>query len=75
MTNTTTNYTNQQLVEAISKEYDFYCLEDFNPEEDLSSEEMRTYLMGLTYEQLVNETSTGEMFTLEEFMTTWGEVN
>ena len=39
-----TDYSHQQLVDAICAEYDFYCQEDFNPDEDLSFDEMRSYL-------------------------------
>ena len=75
MTNTTTNYTKQQLVDALCAEYDFYCREDFNPDEDLSSEDYRSLMMSKTHSQLVKETGTDDEITLQEFMSSYGEVN
>ena len=66
-----TDYSHQQLVDALSAEYDFYCQEDFNPDEDMSSDEMREYLQGLTHQQLIDETGTCESYTIQEFMSTF----
>ena len=65
-------YTKQQLIDALQKEYEWLCHDDFNPEEDLSLEEHLEMLQELSYDELVEETSTDDIFTLEEFMRTYG---
>ena len=65
-------YTKQQLVDALQKEYEWLCHDDFDPEEDLSLEEHLEMLQELSYDELVEETSTDDIFTLEEFMRTYG---
>jgi hypothetical protein len=41
---------------------------DFDPENDPTPEEFRESMEKLTVEQLIEETSTDEHFTLEEYM-------
>ena len=65
-------YTQQQLIDAHQKEYEWLCHDDFDPEEDLSLEEHLEMLQELSYDELVEETSTDDIFTLEEFMRTYG---
>lgn len=65
-------YTKQQLIDALQKEYEWLCHDDFDPEEDLSLEEHLEMLQELSYDELVEETSTDDIFTLEEFMRTYG---
>ena len=48
------------------------CYEDFDPEEDQTPEEYREELQDYTLEQLIEETSTGEGYTLDEWDGTLG---
>jgi hypothetical protein len=61
-------YTKQQLVDALVAEYDYLCHDDFDPDTDLTLDEYRDEMEELTIEQLIEETSTDEHFTLEEYM-------
>ena len=65
------NYTKEQLVDALCREYDYLCHDDFNPEVDDTPEEYRLKLECYSLEDLVEETSTGEGYTLDEFMENW----
>ena len=66
------NYTKQQLVDALCAEYDYLCHDDLNPDTDPTLDEYRDEMEELTIEQLIEETSTDEHYTLEEFMENWG---
>ena len=65
------NYTREQLIDALVYEWDYLCHDDFDPENDPTTEEYREELQEYTLEQLIEETSTGEGYTLEEFMENW----
>ena len=71
------NYTNEvhirfkeQLIEALCREWDYLCHDDPDPDDD-TPEEYRLKMELLTIEELIEETSTGEGYTLEEFMENW----
>ena len=66
------NYTKQQLVEALCAEYDYLCHDDFNPETDPTLDEYCEMLEKMSIEELIEETSTGEGYTLDEWMENWG---
>ena len=66
------NYTKVQLVNALCAEYDYLCHDDFNPDTDPTLDEYRDEIEEFTIEQLIEETSTDEHYTLEEFMEKWG---
>jgi len=61
------NYTKEQLVDALVHEGEYLCHDDYDPE-DRTPEEYRKDMEELTIEQLIEETSTGEGYTLDEFM-------
>ena len=61
-------YTREQLIDALSHEYDFLCHDDFDPDNDMSSSEYRDYLDSLSYDQLVADTDTDDGYTLDEFI-------
>ena len=65
------NYNKEQLIDALVAEWDYLCHDDFDPENDPTTEEYREDLIEMTIEELVEETSTGEGYTLEEFMENW----
>ena len=62
----------EQLIEALYNEYVFLCHDDFDPDEDPTPEEYLEGLKELTYDELVDETSTDDTFTLEEYLKAWG---
>ena len=66
------NYTTEQLIDALQREYEHLCHDDFDPDEDLSLEEHLDMLNKMTYDELVEETSTDDIFTLDDFMRTYG---
>ena len=65
-------YTKEQLIEALYTEYMWYCHDDFDPDEDMSPEDYLVMLKGLTYDELIAETCTCDIYTIEEYMETWG---
>jgi hypothetical protein len=64
-------YTKQQLIDALVREYDYLCHDDFDPDEDLTQEEYLEMIETLSYDELVAETGTDESFTLQQFMETY----
>ena len=65
------NYTKAQLIDALVAEWEYLCHDDYDPE-DQTPEEYREDLNEMTIEHLVEETSTGEGYTLDEFMENHG---
>ena len=65
------NYTKEQLIDALVHEWDYLCHDDYDPE-DPTPEEYRKEMEELTIEQLIEEISTDEYFTLEEYMERYG---
>jgi len=60
-------YTKEQLIDALVHEWDYLCHDDYDPDDD-TPEEYRLKMELLTIEELIEETSTGEGYTLDEFM-------
>tara|TARA_B100001142_G_scaffold18590_1_gene17235 strand:- start:523 stop:723 length:201 start_codon:yes stop_codon:yes gene_type:complete len=65
------DYTKEQLIDALVHEWDYLCHDDYDPE-DQTPEEYRKDLEKLTVKELIEETSTGEYYTLDEFMDNHG---
>ena len=61
------NYTTEQLIDALVNEWIYLCHDDPEPD-DLTPEEYRKDLEEYTYDELIEETSTDEGFTLDDFM-------
>ena len=61
-------YSREQLIAALQHEYELLIHEDFEPGVDLTASEYRDWLNTLSYSELVAETSTGEGYSLDEFM-------
>ncbi|QPB07942.1 hypothetical protein [Synechococcus phage S-H38] len=59
-----------QLIDALVAEWIYLCHDDPDPD-DMSPEEYREELINMTMEELIEETSTDEHFTLEEYMYAW----
>jgi hypothetical protein len=57
-------YTKAQLIDALVAEWEYLCHDDYDPE-DQTPEEYREDLIEMTLEELVEETSTGEGYTLD----------
>ncbi len=63
-------YTRSQLISALHSEYEFLCHDDFDPDVDMSPSEYLTHLQTMSLDDLINETSTDDTYTLDEFMDT-----
>ena len=61
----------EQLIDALYNEYLFLCHDDFDPDEDATPEEYLEMLKEMSYDQLVEETQTDDIFTIDEFMRAW----
>ena len=61
-------YQKQQLIQALVKEYEYLCHDDFDPDVDPSPEQYLDSIKDLSYDELVEETQTDEHFTLDEFI-------
>ena len=64
-------YSRSDLINALCSEWDYLCHDDFDPENDPTTEEYREEIQDYTYEQLVEETGTDEGYTLKQFMENW----
>ena len=62
----------EQLIDALYQEYVFLCHDDFDPDEDPTPEEYLEMLKEMSYDELIVETSTDDIYHLGEFMKTWG---
>jgi len=62
----------EQLIDALYNEYVFLCHDDFDPDEDATPEEYLEMLKEMSYDELVEETSTDDIFSMDEFMSAWG---
>ena len=61
-------HTREQLISALYSEYEFLCHDDFDPDVDMSPSEYLTHLQSMSLEDLINETSTDDTYTLDEFV-------
>ena len=61
-------YTRDQLITALHHEYEFLCHDDFDPDVDMSESDHLEYLNSLTIDQLIDETTTDDEYTLDDFM-------
>ena len=64
-------YTREQLIHALHSEYEFLCHDDFDPDVDSTPDEYLAMLHTLTDDELITESSTDDVFTLDEYMRTW----
>jgi len=62
-------YTREQLITALTAEYDYLCHEDFDPDVDMTADEYSAHLHSLSIEELIKETDTDDsVYTLDEYM-------
>lgn len=65
------NPSKEKLINALVKEYEFLCHDDFDPDNDPTPEEYRFLLRDLSIDELIEETSTGEDYSLKEYLEHW----
>ena len=63
-------YTTEQLINALVKEWEYLCHDDYDPE-DPTPEQYRKDLEEYTYDELIEEACIDEHYTLGEYMETW----
>jgi len=61
-------YQKEEIIAALVKEYEWLCHDDFDPEQDPTPEEYLDSIKDLSYDELVEETQTDDLFTLDNFM-------
>ena len=61
-------YTRDQLISALAHEYEYLIHDDFDPDDDMSAAEYLDYINTLSDAELVDETDTGDGYTLDEYM-------
>jgi len=63
--------TKENLIEALVNEYEFLCHDDFDGDFDISPEEYRFLLRDLSIDDLIEETSTDDNYSLAEYLEHW----
>ena len=67
-----TDYSHQQLVDALQTEF-IQLMHDVDPtDDDFTIDEHLDYLNAMSHDELITETSTDDIFTLSDFMSTYG---
>ena len=61
-------YQKQQLIQALVREYEYLCHDDFDPDVDPTPEEYLDSIKDLSYDELVEEAQVDDHFTLDEFI-------
>ena len=61
----------QQLIKALVAEYEYLCHDDFDPDNDATPEEYREMLQELSEDELIEEMSLYEDFTVKDYLETW----
>ena len=64
-------YTRSQLITALHHEYEFLCHDDFDPDVDPTPAEYLDMLNSLSDAELIDETSTDDIYHLDDFLRTW----
>jgi hypothetical protein len=62
----------EQLIDALYNEYVFLCHDDFEPGVDIEPEDYLTILKDMTYDELIEETCTDDIYHISEFVEAWG---
>ena len=67
-----TDYSHQQLIDALLAEWAYLIHDDFNPEEDRTEEEYAKHLATLSHAELLAEIDyDDEHYPLSQFMHAW----
>ena len=64
-------YTKAQIIDALINEWVYLCHDD-PQDDDMTPEEYRNELINMSMEELVEETSTDEHYTLDAYMNNYG---
>ena len=64
-------YQKEQIVDALVNEWIYICHDD-PQDDDMTPEEYREMMEEMTIEELIEETSTDDHYTLDEFMEVYG---
>ena len=64
-------HTRQQLIDALVHEYEFLCHDDFDPDVDPTPDEYLAMLQRLSDDELIDESSTDDTYTLDDYITNW----
>ena len=68
----TMTYTRDQLITALTREYDYLCHDCPADDDELTAVEYAEFLQSLTLQQLIDETSCEDnSYTLDEYLTNW----
>ena len=59
------------LISALYHEYQFLCHDDFDPDVDPTPAEYRAMLASFTDDDLRDESSTDDTYTLDDYITNW----
>ena len=57
-----TSFTRDELIDVLYREYEFLCLEDFDPDVDPTPDEYLDVLNTLSDDELVNWTSSDDIY-------------
>ena len=72
MTQGTTTYSREQLIDALRTQHEFYCHDDPMLREEEPPEKYLARIQSMSDSEIMEETSTDESFTLVEFMSMYG---
>ena len=61
-------YQKEQIINALVKEYEYLCHDDFDPDVDPTPEQYLDSIKDLSYDELVEEAQVDNHFTLDEFI-------
>ena len=59
------------LISALYHEYQFLCHDDFDPDVDPTHDEYLASLQRMSDDELIDETSTDDIYPLDDFLRTW----
>ena len=68
---TTLDINRSQLISALYHEYQFLCHDDFDPDVDPTPDEYLAMLQRLSDDELIDETSTDDVYHLDDYLRTW----
>ncbi len=71
LTTLPTDYSHQQLVDALVAEYKWYTHDDYDEVFDNNPDKYREHIQSMTHSQLIDETNTDEGYTIQDFMSSW----
>ena len=71
MPETSTTVNRSHLISALYHEYQWLCHDDFDPDTDATPDEYLASLQLMSDDELIDESSTDDVFTLDEYIRTW----